>query len=84
MLKFNPDERITVEDALRHPYLADFHGQMPEPCAPSLFDFEFEKVDKVSYSVSQSGQHIHQHVHAGDGHYADLSLAEVCNVACVH
>lgn len=28
MLRVHPDDRITVEEALRHPYLKDFHGQM--------------------------------------------------------
>ena len=27
MLQFNPDDRITVEAALAHPYLKDFHGE---------------------------------------------------------
>jgi serine/threonine protein kinase len=43
MLQFHPDDRITVEDALSHPYLKDFHGHMTEPVARSLFDFDFEK-----------------------------------------
>ena len=43
MLKFNPDDRISVEDALAHPYLKDFHGQMAEPSCDRLFDFDFEK-----------------------------------------
>ena len=43
MLQFHPDDRITVENALAHPYLKDFHGQMSEPVAKSLFDFDFER-----------------------------------------
>ncbi len=43
MLTFNPDDRITVEEALAHPYLKDFHGHMSEPVARSLFDFHFER-----------------------------------------
>ncbi|CAG9317639.1 unnamed protein product [Blepharisma stoltei] len=45
MLTFNPDERIKVEDALAHPYLAALHFPDDEPtCDPvSLFDFEFER-----------------------------------------
>jgi serine/threonine protein kinase len=27
MLTFNPHNRITVEEALRHPYLKDFHNE---------------------------------------------------------
>ena len=42
MLEFHPDDRITVEEALMHPYLADFQGQMPEPVKEEHFDFGFE------------------------------------------
>lgn len=44
MLTFHPDDRVTVEQALAHPYLKDFHGQMSEPVARSRFDFDFERV----------------------------------------
>jgi serine/threonine protein kinase len=47
MLQFHPDDRITVEDALAHPYLKDFHGHMTEPVSRSLFDFEFEKTAEL-------------------------------------
>jgi serine/threonine protein kinase len=30
MLIFNPKNRITVDDALRHPYLKDFHNPQEE------------------------------------------------------
>ncbi|XP_031475143.1 mitogen-activated protein kinase homolog MMK1-like [Nymphaea colorata] len=42
MLTFNPAQRITVEEALAHPYLAALHDLGDEPvCAqPFLFDFE--------------------------------------------
>jgi hypothetical protein len=59
MLQFHPDDRsifnhlcvclilsicrISVIDALAHPYLRDFHGQMAEPESDFLFDFDFEK-----------------------------------------
>mmetsp|Transcript_14334 Transcript_14334/g.32199 ORF Transcript_14334/g.32199 Transcript_14334/m.32199 type:complete len:405 (-) Transcript_14334:122-1336(-) len=43
MMIFNPDDRISVEDALAHPYLKDFHRQMSEPSCNRLFDFDFEK-----------------------------------------
>jgi len=43
MLAFNPEKRISVEEALAHPYLQDLHEQMDEPACASLFDFLFEQ-----------------------------------------
>lgn len=50
MLLFLPDDRVTVEEALAHPYLKDFHGQMEEPECESLFDFDFERSDSPLYT----------------------------------
>ena len=35
MLQFNPAKRITVEQALQHPYLAQIHDPASELAAPS-------------------------------------------------
>jgi serine/threonine protein kinase len=45
MLTFDPTKRITVEEALEHPYLAELHYPEDEPVTNkvSRFDFEFEK-----------------------------------------
>ena len=45
MLTFDPAKRISVTDALAHPYLAQLHFPDDEPtCEPvSAFDFDFEK-----------------------------------------
>jgi len=48
MLQFHPDDRISVEEALEHPYLRDFHGQMDEPLSSNLFDFDFERTESIS------------------------------------
>ena len=42
MLAFNPDKRITVEEALEHPYLESMHDPEDEPTSP-IFDFAFEE-----------------------------------------
>lgn len=44
MLKFDPAERITVEKALKHPFLANLHQEEDEPTGEpvSPFDFDFE------------------------------------------
>jgi mitogen-activated protein kinase 1/3 len=47
LLAFNPAKRITVEDALRHPYLEPYHDPDDEPTADPIpeefFDFDKNK-----------------------------------------
>ena len=47
MLAFDPSSRISVEEALEHPYLHIWHDASDEPSCPSTFDFHFEVVDDV-------------------------------------
>ena len=42
MLVFDPTSRITVEEALSHPYLASLHDVSDEPSASGPFEFSFE------------------------------------------
>jgi mitogen-activated protein kinase 1/3 len=57
LLTFNPMKRITVEEALRHPYLEPYHDPEDEPDAPpiddSFFDFDKHK-DQLSTSDLKS------------------------------
>jgi serine/threonine protein kinase len=41
LLTFDPDERITVEEALRHPYLEELHCEEDEPICETFKPFEF-------------------------------------------
>ncbi|SMN18660.1 similar to Saccharomyces cerevisiae YGR040W KSS1 Mitogen-activated protein kinase (MAPK) involved in signal transduction pathways that control filamentous growth and pheromone response [Maudiozyma saulgeensis] len=46
MLMFNPNKRISAEEALRHPYLATYHDPEDEPEYPPLdLEDEFWKLD---------------------------------------
>lgn len=47
MLTFDPQKRITVDDALAHPYLEALHCPEDEPVTEhvSAFDFDFEIYD---------------------------------------
>ena len=47
MLAFDPSSRISVEEALEHPYLHIWHDASDEPTCPTTFDFHFEVVDDV-------------------------------------
>ncbi|XP_009695780.1 PREDICTED: mitogen-activated protein kinase 7, partial [Cariama cristata] len=43
MLRFDPRERVSVAEALRHPFLAKYHDPEDEPeCVPA-FDFAFDR-----------------------------------------
>ncbi|XP_060067866.1 mitogen-activated protein kinase 1-like [Ylistrum balloti] len=45
MLTFNPHKRITVEQALEHPYLEQYYDPADEPVAEEPFTFEMELDD---------------------------------------
>jgi mitogen-activated protein kinase 7 len=47
MLAFDPSSRISVEEALEHPYLQIWHDASDEPVCPTTFDFQFEVLDDV-------------------------------------
>lgn len=47
MLAFDPSRRITVEEALEHPYLQIWHDASDEPSCPTTFDFQFEVVEDI-------------------------------------
>lgn len=42
MLTFNPNHRISVEDALAHPYLEQYYDPNDEPVCEDPFTFEME------------------------------------------
>ncbi|KAF3962271.1 hypothetical protein ACB098_10G125600 [Castanea mollissima] len=43
MLVFDPTKRITVEEALCHPYLSSLHDMNDEPVSARPFSFDFEQ-----------------------------------------
>ncbi len=48
LLAFDPLKRITVETALEHPYLADFHDPEEEPTCPEKFLFSLDNTVETS------------------------------------
>lgn len=47
LLAFDPTERISCDEALKHPYLAVWHEPADEPECQQKFDFGFEKEDSA-------------------------------------
>ncbi|EEB09351.1 CMGC/MAPK protein kinase Pmk1 [Schizosaccharomyces japonicus yFS275] len=48
MLTFDPAKRISVTEALEHPYLAVWHDPADEPECPIPFDFSFEAINDMN------------------------------------
>ncbi len=69
MLKFNPRKRITVDEALAHPYFTALHNPETEPACPEPFDFSFEQVRVLSRRFAVLQEHrknvVNVHVLAG-------------------
>jgi len=42
MLQIHPSKRITVEEALKHPFMAQLHTEEDEPVCEAPFDYSFE------------------------------------------
>jgi mitogen-activated protein kinase 1/3 len=53
MLEINPKKRISIEDALAHPFLESLHNIEDEPLYKDSFTFEFEQQDLTKEQVQQ-------------------------------
>jgi len=51
MLTFNPNKRITVLEALKHPYVKEFHNPDDEPSCNKTIKIEIN--DNVKYSIKE-------------------------------
>lgn len=45
MLKWNPKNRITAEEAVNHPFLIQIHDHLDEQIAYPMENFDFERKD---------------------------------------
>ncbi|KAL4015055.1 mitogen-activated protein kinase-like protein MMK2 [Cucumis melo var. makuwa] len=53
MLVFDPTKRITVDEALSHPYLAPLHDINEEPVCPRPFSFDFEQPTYTEENIKE-------------------------------
>ncbi|KAF8380176.1 hypothetical protein HHK36_027658 [Tetracentron sinense] len=53
MLVFDPNKRITVEEALCHPYMSSLHDINVEPVCPRPFSFDFEQPSFTEENIKE-------------------------------
>ena len=51
LLSFNPMTRMTTEQALAHPYMAEYYDPEDEPVAQKPFSFEVKFLEKQKISL---------------------------------
>jgi serine/threonine protein kinase len=78
MLVFNPARRITVQEALQHPYFAGLHDPTDEPVCDRAFDFSHNS-DRLSCEALRQlllaeVLHFHPEVRGEEG-YAEAAAA---------
>lgn len=62
MLTFHPDKRISVDEALRHPYLAQLYDEADEKIEVPVFSFDenvHKKVDEVKRAIYEESIAFH-------------------------
>lgn len=71
MLVMNPADRISVDEALAHPYFRSIRVPEDEILAPSVFDFEFEKhalaKQDIQRHIWNEMVHFHPEYRTGEG-----------------
>ncbi len=60
LLEFNPQKRLTVEQSLDHPYVAQFHNLMDEP--KREIDIDIELDDNTKYTPQKYREELYLHI----------------------
>lgn len=62
LLSFNPNKRITIEEALRHPYVSEFHDQYEETEIVCEKPIRIPIDDNVKYTVKEYRQKLYDDI----------------------
>lgn len=60
LLMFNPEKRLTAVDALRHPYLCEFHNPAEETVADAIIRVPID--DNIKHSVNEYRSKIYENI----------------------
>jgi len=59
-LQFNPGKRLTAFEALRHPYVAQFHNEADEPPCPRVLKIQID--DNTKYSAADYRDRLYREI----------------------
>lgn len=59
-LQFDPNKRISCDEALRHPYVAQFHNEKDEPNAPGPLQIVVD--DNTKYSAADYRDRLYREI----------------------
>jgi len=62
-LKFSPDKRINVHEALQHPYVAQFHKQSDEPSCSKIITIPID--DNTKLDINEYRERVYHEVVRG-------------------
>ena len=62
LLRFDPSRRLTVEEALRHPYVAQFHNSKTEHVCHKVISIPLD--DDTKFSIKEYRHMIYAHIQA--------------------
>jgi len=60
LLQFNPNKRLTAEQALDHPYVAQFHNILDEPARDTDIDIELD--DNTKFTPQKYREELYLHI----------------------
>ena len=72
LLAFDPSKRITVKEALSHPWLHEYHATSSEPSCANPFDFSWEAMYDLSDKQTLRKLFVHEMIN-----FRQQSMAEV-------
>lgn len=59
-LQFNPNKRITAQEALRHPYVSQFHNADDEPACPRVIRIQID--DNTKYTAAEYRERLYKEI----------------------
>lgn len=79
MLVFNPNKRITVREAMRHPFLESLHDEADDHCVYRLFSFDesaHKTVADVKRAIYEESVRFHQ-LHPENSEKPEMTAGQV-------